>query len=191
MSIRGSFHRAGSLVGEVDSFAPTPLTPIGASHLCRGLPAPSIHANRLGRLDQSPAPTCLIDLLGAVNQTAFLFSVIRIIRVIRGPLRKSVKSVDLQFAFIRVHSWLDQAHHEKRSTGHRRDRDPRLSRMALVRPCPEAAASGGPASSPTHSGKARGCRAFHTGEITARQTYACCAFRCVQASSVLRREPRS
>ncbi|PYL20181.1 MAG: hypothetical protein DMF41_07145 [Verrucomicrobia bacterium] len=119
----------------------------------RSAPADSIHPNRLGRL-RSVAPTCLIDLLGAVNQTAFLFSVIRIIRVIRGPLRKSVKSVDLQFAFIRVHSWLDQAHHEKRATGHPRDRDPRLSRMALVRPCPEAAASGGPASSATHSAKA-------------------------------------
>jgi len=155
---------------------------LGLPVYVRSAPADSIHPNRLGRL-RSIAPTCLIDLLGAVNQTAFLFSVIRIIRVIRGPLRKSVKSVDLQFAFIRVHLWLDQAHHEKRSTGHRRDRDPRLSRMALVRPCAEAAASGGPASSPAHSAKAGGCRAFHTGEITARQTYACCAFRCGETTA--------
>ena len=77
---------------------------LGLPVYVRSAPADSIHPNRPGRL-RSIAPTCLIDLLGAVNQTAFLFSVIRIIRVIRGPLRKSVKSVDLQFAFIRVHSW--------------------------------------------------------------------------------------
>ena len=94
-------------------------------------------------------------------------------RVIRGPLRKFVKSVVLQFAFIRVHSWLDQNHHEERRPGSRCDCAVRLFRMALVRACAEAAAPGGAASTAAHSGKARDSCAPHAGEGASRQTDAC------------------